>query len=179
MAQTTRERILAATTELIRERGFGNVSTRAIADRAEVNPALPNYYFGTKEALLVEAATEALLNELDQPELAPSTPLEAVEAVRALARLDRESIGAAATLELGVESLRNERIRKAAADVLARFRDAATESLGGDREARGLATLYAALLDGLALHLLIDDELDLDAAAQALSGLLGDHGSRG
>lgn len=178
MPTTTRERILSATTDLIRERGFGHVSTRAIADRAEVNAALPNYYFGTKEALVVEAATEMLLDELDRPELAPSSPQEALDAVRALAQLDRQSAGAAATLELGVESLRNEGIRTAVAEVLARFRDAATERLGGDREARGLAILYAALLDGLGLHLLIDDELDLDAAVAALSELLGDRGSR-
>ena len=49
--ESPRGRILAAARELFAERGFGETSTRTIADRAGVNLAMLNYYFGNKELL--------------------------------------------------------------------------------------------------------------------------------
>ena len=52
---TARERILAATIDLIEREGPRRATTRAIAARAEVNVAAINYYYRSKEAL-IEAA---------------------------------------------------------------------------------------------------------------------------
>lgn len=141
---TTRERILAAATELIAERGFARVTTRAVAERAGVNVALPNYYFGSKETLLADAATDLVLRELGRPALAPRTPGDVAAHVRMLGHIDPDSPGSRALAELTAEAARNNRVRAATADMLRRFRAPAQESLGGDRAAAGLAILYTA-----------------------------------
>src|SRR6187397_1098725 len=61
---STRERIVEATVELMAEIGIDRVRTRAIAERAGVNPALVHYHFGSISALVMEAAEYALLQEL-------------------------------------------------------------------------------------------------------------------
>lgn len=62
-ARATQRRILAAAGELFAEKPFDSVSMRAIARRAEVDPALIHHYFGTKEDLF-----GTVLEELLQPE---------------------------------------------------------------------------------------------------------------
>ncbi|MDT0575882.1 TetR/AcrR family transcriptional regulator [Croceicoccus sp. F390] len=47
-------RILAAAEQLVAEQGFDAVSTRDIVARAQVNIAAVNYYFGSKQSLLLE-----------------------------------------------------------------------------------------------------------------------------
>jgi AcrR family transcriptional regulator len=49
-----RDAILAATRELLAERGLPRVTLREVAERADVQPALVNYYFGSKRGLLRE-----------------------------------------------------------------------------------------------------------------------------
>lgn len=48
----TRDAILTAGRELFAERGFDRTTMRAVAARAEVDPALIHHYFGTKDGLL-------------------------------------------------------------------------------------------------------------------------------
>jgi AcrR family transcriptional regulator len=50
----TRERLLAAAERLFAERGYANVTVRAIAAAADVNWSLVGYYFRGKEGLLAE-----------------------------------------------------------------------------------------------------------------------------
>ena len=49
--EDTRRRILRAALELFGSQGFEGASTRALADRAEVNLPAIQYYFGSKEGL--------------------------------------------------------------------------------------------------------------------------------
>lgn len=51
----TRDRILAAARQLFAERGFERASMRAIAQEADVDPALIGHYFGSKQGLLTQA----------------------------------------------------------------------------------------------------------------------------
>lgn len=51
----TKDAILNATLELIKEEGLDKVTLRKIAALADVNLALINYYFGSKEKLMNEA----------------------------------------------------------------------------------------------------------------------------
>lgn len=53
--QETRDAILAAARRGFATRGYAATSVRAIATDAQVDPALVMHYFGTKEALFVEA----------------------------------------------------------------------------------------------------------------------------
>jgi len=50
----TRERILDVAERLFAERGYSNVSTRAITDEAGANTAAAHYHFGSKDRLLEE-----------------------------------------------------------------------------------------------------------------------------
>ncbi len=54
-AGSTRPVILEAARELFAERGYERTTIRAIAARAEVNPAMVHHFFGTKDDLLVAA----------------------------------------------------------------------------------------------------------------------------
>lgn len=48
----TRETILTAARELFADRGFDRTTMRAVAARAQVDPALIHHFFGTKDGLL-------------------------------------------------------------------------------------------------------------------------------
>lgn len=52
----TKQAILDATVELIREEGFSCATLRRIASKANINLALVNYHYGSKENLLGDAA---------------------------------------------------------------------------------------------------------------------------
>ena len=53
--EETRERIVDAALDTVREEGFADTTARAIARRGGFNPALIFYHFGSIEALLFEA----------------------------------------------------------------------------------------------------------------------------
>lgn len=54
----TKQVILDATVNLIREEGFRCITLRSIAAKAETNLALINYYYGSKEKLFSDALKE-------------------------------------------------------------------------------------------------------------------------
>ncbi|RZF64033.1 TetR/AcrR family transcriptional regulator [Sphingomonas populi] len=72
-----RESVLAAALALLRTLPPNRVSIAAVARAAEVDPALVRYYFGSREALLLEVAQ--LLAESDPPEYASEHPVAALE----------------------------------------------------------------------------------------------------
>lgn len=58
----TRRRVLDHAVALFVERGLTGVSLKAIADAADVFPSQLTYYFGSKDALFVEAACREVLH---------------------------------------------------------------------------------------------------------------------
>jgi AcrR family transcriptional regulator len=65
----TRVDLLDSAARLLVEEGYGAVTTRRVAARAGVNPALVNYYFGTMDDLLValfRRGADAYLERLRQ-----------------------------------------------------------------------------------------------------------------
>jgi AcrR family transcriptional regulator len=74
----TRGAILTAARELLAENGFERTTMRAVAARADVDPALIHHYFGTKDGLLREAL---------------ALPLDPAEVLRGL-DVDRDTAGA-------------------------------------------------------------------------------------
>lgn len=89
MSEATRERLVAATRDVIREFGLPAATARAIAGRAAANLAAIPYHFGSKDALVSEALV-AEARELLAPvwELLDSerpAPERAVAAVTLLA----------------------------------------------------------------------------------------------
>jgi AcrR family transcriptional regulator len=181
-----RARILRAAAELIAEQGWGGVRTRAVAERAGVNNALIHYYFRTKEALLSQAAWSALLDELGGPTerllLTPSFVAGLSQTVRELESADRPSPAAGVLAEILVRATRDPEMRTQVASMLRTFRELvrrraeralAAGELPPTLDPTAVATILAALLDGLWLHRMADRDVDLDGAAAALAVLLG------
>ncbi len=65
-ADATRGDIIEAAKRVFTDKGFDQAGTREIADRAGVNVALINRYFGSKEGLFREAVIPALSVTQDQ-----------------------------------------------------------------------------------------------------------------
>ncbi|ASA21345.1 TetR/AcrR family transcriptional regulator [Paenibacillus donghaensis] len=78
----TKQIILEATVELIREEGFGCATLRKIASRANTNLALVNYYFGSKDQLLSDAMRmlistfDEVFAALEDPAMGPKERLK-------------------------------------------------------------------------------------------------------
>ncbi|WP_023591365.1 TetR/AcrR family transcriptional regulator [Streptomyces thermolilacinus] len=125
----TRERLLAAASELFAERGYERATVRDIAARAGVNQALLFRHFGSKRALFGEAVSRGGLEQLRTTP--PEQLLEAILTGMLAAPPDQDgdATGAARSLETLLRSV-------GAQDEVA----AAVASLGTDY-ARVLATL--------------------------------------
>ena len=175
-----RQRILAATRELIAEQGWNRVTTRKVAERASVNNALVHYYFGTKRALLLQAATDVLVNEFGGPleALAGEAGLEGgvADALAWLERVGPSDTSSRVVVEMMLQAVHDPALQETSRAMLGEFRQVVrqrAEAQGfAPERAAGVATLLAALLDGLYLHILLDPELDLQAATRALQPLL-------
>ena len=61
-----KEKIIIATLECIEKKGIQAITVRDIAEKAGINLASVNYYFGSKEALLEEALKYSLYSSLTQ-----------------------------------------------------------------------------------------------------------------
>jgi len=91
---TTKQRIVDATFEALRTKGFSGASARAIAGIAKVNPGLLFYYFDTLDDLLVEALRQSREERLarHRATLAGASSLsELLALLREIYREDRES----------------------------------------------------------------------------------------
>ncbi len=183
---TTRERLLVAAVELLAEAGWGGVTTRAVADRAGLNPALVHYHFRSVSALLREAAFRAMGSTFESAMLRllevedPAAGLRGVFA--ALGELDPSSVEFRAGVEATVQAVRDPELNAQFHEMLTLFRSALAEKLVSAKQAghlgaavdpEGGAIVLAAVLDGLVVHRLVDPDLDLAAATAAVFDLLG------
>jgi AcrR family transcriptional regulator len=176
--------LLRAGAELIAELGWGRVTTRAVATRAELPHGTVSYHFHGKQELLTEAALHVFEKAFPIDEL---RQLEALPDLVALFELWLDGDGRVDPLvsrvgiEAMLESERNELLRERLADLLRSFRQAvadlvrASQSRGATPavvEPGAIATLLGAVGDGLFLHARLDPELDAAAALRALRTLL-------
>jgi AcrR family transcriptional regulator len=178
----TRERLTAAAAELIAERGWGRVTTRAVADRAGLPHGAVSYHFRGKQELLTEAAIETFERAF---------PLDAMSGLDSLADLldmftavvgdAIDPLLSGLMLEAMREAERDEALRERLGAMLREYRElmariARDEQRRGavfaGADADGVATLLAAAADGFALHVLLDPGLDVGAAVAALRALL-------
>ncbi len=179
----TRQAIVAATVALIGEVGWAGVTTRAVARRAEVTQGVIHYHFGSKDALLREAVIWAFTEMLSTPMEALISAVSISEGLSAvIASLDE--LTDEHLLRVGTESLslalRDPQLGEWMRIALVEFRGLIAQGLrdaapaGTRDEARidGTAVLLAAMLDGLLFHRAVDPDLDLAAAAAALTKLI-------
>jgi len=96
-----RSRLLDAAVPIFRQRGINGASLADIAVRADAVPSQITYYFGTKEALFVEAACRELLYLAADAERASSQETSEAQYVETMVR----SVVAASGLKLFIEAL--------------------------------------------------------------------------
>jgi len=181
----TRRKIAIAAVELVAELGWDAVTTRAVATRAGVNPALVHHHFGSMEALLRSAVVAALEEEIGQA----ARPL--VEArsltdgltgsVDAIEQIDPQTPAASLLIEAMVRAMRDVDLAAVIVGSLQDFRDLVAARVrdatntgeapaGLSPEASGV--VIAAALDGLLLHRIIDPTTDLRGVRDVLLRLV-------
>jgi AcrR family transcriptional regulator len=186
---STRERIVEATVELMAEIGIDRVRTRAIAERAGVNPALVHYHFGSIAALVMEAAEHALLQELgpsiDVFVSAPTVQEGITAMLEWIEQRGRRTPGATILAEAMVKATRDPAFRRWTKRASRRFRSIILERLRTARanqeidptlDIEATAVLLAAALDGLLFHYLVDPRLDVRQTAEPIARMLGASG---
>jgi AcrR family transcriptional regulator len=180
----TRARLLRSAAELIAELGWGRVTTRAVAARADLPHGAVSYHFRGKQELLTEAALHVFERAF------PIDQLQALEQLPDLVALFEPFLGEQSQeqqlvsrvgTQAMLEAERNPVLRTRLADLLSEFRQAVRE-LARTGQERGivpadvspdaLATLLGAVGDGLFLHARLDPTLDAAAALNALRVLL-------
>jgi AcrR family transcriptional regulator len=184
----TRDRLLAAAWECVRNGGPGGATSRAITAAAGANLGAITYHFGSKDALLAEAvgaAIEALivpaLDALRDEHLDPAARL--LEAVARLQRAYGEtSDDAPVYLEVLLDSRRHPELRAHVAEVFGRIRAELTGVINGLQEGNALpdwiapapmAGLLLAVAQGVVLQTTIDgDGPDPAAMADQFARLL-------
>ena len=173
-----RQRLTTAAAALIAERGWGAVSTRAVAERAGVAPGVVHYHFGSVQALLTEAAVTtirdlvmgmtAALDEVRDPGVLVRRLLDALD----------QYTGQDPMLLLANEAYlaatRNEELRRELGAVLTEFRDwlAQRFAAAGIAAPEQTAAVVAATIDGLLLHRTLNPELSGTAVARVLHRLI-------
>jgi cytochrome P450/DNA-binding transcriptional regulator YbjK len=182
--ERTRARILTVTAELIAEVGWGAVTTRLVAERAGVNNAAVNYHFSTKAALLRTAAVAAVEEAVAEPMRRMAAADGLHDALVAWARwveaIDPRSTTAGVLLETMLQASRDDALCRALRGSLEAFRGLLAGLLEaewaagrpGAPDAGAVALVVAAALDGLALHRLVDADLDLSRATDTLAAVL-------
>lgn len=180
----TRQRLLKAAAVLIAELGWGRVTTRAVAERAELPHGTVSYHFHSKQELLSQAALTTV------EDIFPMSELAAVKTLPQLLELVKTSVGnreasdpvlPGVLMETMRESARDPVLRERMATLLADYRRLLTELVRteqdrgvvtADADPAALATLLAAAGDGLVLHALLDSDIDTVSAFEALVALL-------
>jgi AcrR family transcriptional regulator len=194
--QKTRERIIAAASKILAEKGYDATTLREIAREAQAGPGLVHYYFGGKDALLVEVLQAAGQHFHQRMEhLVQQVPGD--QSLEAFLAQLYERVGQEPEVyRLRYESfslgLHNPIIAPAVRERLAQRREEigsvvakVIENMGRTERAKRssldptlLAALLLSLFDGLALQKIMDPTFDLEAAYQLLAqtlqhGLLG------
>ena len=183
---STRERIVQATVELMAEIGIDRVRTRAIAERAGVNPALVHYHFGSIAALVMEAAEHALLRELGpsiEVFVSAATVQDGVARILEwIEQRGQRTPGSTILAEAMVKATRDPAFRRWTKQASRRFRAIIFERLETARanheidpglDIEATAVLLAAALDGLLFHHLVDPRLDVRQTAGPIAQMLG------
>jgi AcrR family transcriptional regulator len=180
----TREKLMAAAAELIAELGWGRVTTRAVAERAGLPHGAVSYHFRGKQELLTEAAMFAFARAVPADEFAALAGVQDLIGLIAAEVADRDAIDPVLSrlmFEAMREAERDPALRERMGAMLARYREMMIAAVRAEQQrgtvfagapADAIATLIGAVSDGLLLHALLDPDLDVRPALDALRALL-------
>ena len=175
---------MTAAAELIAELGWGRVTTRAVAGRADLPHGTVSYHFRGKQEMLTEAALHAFRQAIPVTRIATLKTVDDLIGLIAAEVSDHDAIDPVLSrlmLEAMREAERDPLLRERMASMLGEYRRVTAETVRADQE-RGavldvappaaIATLLGAVGDGLLLHALLDPELDIAAGIDALRAML-------
>jgi AcrR family transcriptional regulator len=170
-----RTRLLDEASRLFKARGLSAVAITEIAAAADAFPSQITYYFGTKEALFVEAACRDLLHAAREAEEAGHAAKERHAYLRALV----ESVMRADALGFFVEAMTLARRRTDLAPLISRtiqrLQDEGLRAYAGEMTARGWhSQLDPALLARRFWTIAIGVTLEGQAIGRSRDGLVGD-----
>jgi AcrR family transcriptional regulator len=181
----TRERLLDAAAEVIADVGWSAVTSRAVADRAGVNNGVVHYHFSSMDHLRRAAAMDCMMTTfggmVDGLAAAPTTADALRRLAVAVSALDLHSRSAAVMLEAMLHAPRDPELGREVREVLVPFRtamrdllarDVATGRVPATIDPAATATALVALFDGLVLHAMVDSDLDISAATDAVIALI-------
>jgi len=188
--QKTKERIIAAASKVLAEKGYEATTLREISREAQAAPGLVHYYFGGKDELLVEvlqAAGQRFHQRMER--LVQQVPVErSLEAILTqlrervdlepdVYRLRYESFSLGLHNPL-IEPKVRERLaqrRNEIGSVMAKVLENMERTDGAQRSSLDptlLAALLISIFDGLALQKIMDPTFDLEAAYHLLAQML-------
>jgi len=193
-AMGNREDLLAGALACLKTKGWARATVRDIAAAAGVNHAAIGYHFGSREALLIEAFTQAMDAWGAETEAAVQAataagagPRERYEAFwrQVIASYAANRWLWLATIEAAVQAEHSPKVRELMAASMRQGRSGlaagllgvAEDTLDGPAE-RALGSVQLALMSGLLVQWLIDPghapaERDIADGLLGLAGLLG------
>jgi AcrR family transcriptional regulator len=167
--------LLRAVPRTVAKVGFRGLTYRALADEAGVTYGLISYHFGTREALIEDAAKLAMEEAIAESTLIPESG-EIDDFAGGLTRLIREdSAGQAFQFDLVTESMRNEKLHPPVVELYSRYIGAVEDALRqfGIEDDPALARVIFAALDGLTLQQFVfRDEAETEQAIVRLRQLI-------
>ncbi|KHK96690.1 hypothetical protein LK09_14055 [Microbacterium mangrovi] len=162
-----RDLLIAATVEVVADKGLRGLTFRAIADRAGVNNSLIAHHFGTRESLLFAALEWAVEQSIAATEL-PELTSESAFTESLLGAISTRPELQAFQYEMILEARRNDTFREPVQRLYRRYHDVVVESLrahGVEGDADALARSTFAALDGIVLQAMAGvDQDDLRSA---------------
>ena len=173
VADVRRDQMLAAAAQLITERGFSETRIADVAERAGASPALVIYYFGTKDSLLTEALrwSERSFYEAADHMLQRTRSLrrrlQTLVAWTLVPDQKADLRDWGLWLDLWAQAFRHPAVKRDRAELDQRWRDLIKRVVhdgidSGEIEkvdADSFAIMWAALLDGLAVQVALEDPL--------------------
>lgn len=178
----TAQKFLRAARRLLRRGGYDALRLEAIANEAGENRALIRYYFGGKDGLvaalvdmLTHDATVALVKRCEALPQGSERVHTYLENVRSLVE-DRDSF--LTFYDVLPHAVRNPDLRQRIADLYVWYREINERCLGVDTSSReyhhlsALAMIVLAAVDGLAVQVLLDPDLDVKPAFDFLESIV-------
>jgi AcrR family transcriptional regulator len=179
--EVRREEILAAAEAEVTKRGFARTRVADVADALGVSTALVFYHFGTKEKLFAEALEHAVardLARLDTVVAKATDPVDGVRRILALYSPQGNANGWTVWVDAWAESLREPEMRDMSRRLDVRWKDVLADQIRQGVEqglfvcddAEGAAWRLSALLDGLAVQVMVHRNLTKKQLARWVRG---------
>jgi TetR/AcrR family transcriptional regulator, regulator of biofilm formation and stress response len=167
--------LLRAVPRTVAKHGFRGLTYRALAEEAGVTYGLISYHFGTREALIEEAAKVAVEDAIVGSTLVPESGDLRDFAAGLTTLLREDAPGQSFQFDLVTESLRNPKLHPPVTELYTRYItavEAALHEFGIDDDP-ALARVVFAALDGITLqHFVFADEPATEASLARLRELI-------